>query len=281
MASTSRIKVYRIHYYEGREAIFCRHLEYAKSLLAHRRDIPQFLGTSIDNADHKRFIVLSGGASLSLSGLLIKDPMDFKMRKIASFFQLVDVFKTSPFAPLYWSWPKFWDLPVFSTNSQLLVDMILLESHDLVTSSQSNLIAGMRSRMGYYQVATRDRAYPGDMECILQSGQELTAVTNALKRGTRALRYTLSLSSEESLFESPLLNEKELMELDSEEEFFEFYQKWPLSSSQQSFEYSTSKIEELSDDEMDIGSDFEEVVVSNLSDINISLFRENEMDIDI
>ena len=32
MTLTSRIKVYRIHYYKDREDIFSRHLEFAKSL---------------------------------------------------------------------------------------------------------------------------------------------------------------------------------------------------------------------------------------------------------
>jgi hypothetical protein len=34
MTLTSRIKVYRIHYYNDREDLFSRHLEYAKSLCA-------------------------------------------------------------------------------------------------------------------------------------------------------------------------------------------------------------------------------------------------------
>ncbi|KAF8814654.1 hypothetical protein BYT27DRAFT_7334218, partial [Phlegmacium glaucopus] len=94
MLMTSRVKMYRIHWYGDKEDIFDNHLEFAKSPLARRPDISQFLGTSIDNEDGDRFIVLSGGG-LSLSNVFIGSSADVEMIKIAAFFQLMDIFSTS------------------------------------------------------------------------------------------------------------------------------------------------------------------------------------------
>ncbi|KAF8800997.1 hypothetical protein BYT27DRAFT_7198785 [Phlegmacium glaucopus] len=132
MTLTSRVEIYRIHWYTGgdKKDIFDNHLEFAKSPLARRPDISQFLGTSIDHEDDDRFIVLSGGP-LSLSNVFIGSCADLEIIKIAS-----DIFSAIPFTVLLWSWSIFWDLPMFSPGYSLLVDIVLLESYSLLASSQ-------------------------------------------------------------------------------------------------------------------------------------------------
>jgi len=112
------------------------------------------------------------------------------MRIIIYLFQLMDIFKTGSFAPMEWSWDKFLGLPMFSTNYQLFVDMVLLESHNLVTSSQSTLIANMQSKLVHYQREVRNQACPGDLESILQCGHKLDVTKEVLIRGSEAVKST-------------------------------------------------------------------------------------------
>lgn len=179
-SSSSCIRVYRIHDYRSREDIFYDHLAFCKSQLARRADIRQFLGTSVENTEGERFIVLAGGGVSLLN--LVRDPVDLDIRQKICFFQLMDIFKTGSFAPKNWEWSKFLGLPVFSSNGLLFVDMILLETHGLVTSSQSMDITTEQSRMVHYQAESRHRTCSGDLESVLQCGFDLPAAKGAIKR---------------------------------------------------------------------------------------------------
>ncbi|KIM43497.1 hypothetical protein M413DRAFT_443429 [Hebeloma cylindrosporum] len=137
-SSTSRIKVYRIHYYKDREEVFYDHLAFCKSLLARRRDIPQFLGTS-ENTENERFIVLAAGCLPFLDTVI--DVTERRQRWDISVFQMMDIFKTGSFIPKRnWCWKKFSTLPMFSANGLLFVDIILLESHGMITSASTALV---------------------------------------------------------------------------------------------------------------------------------------------
>jgi len=113
--------------------------------------------------------------------------VEMKNRKVIYFFQLMDIFKAGSFAPNNWSWTKFWDLPMFSKNNQLFVDMILLESHNLVTSSKSRLIVA-KHKFEYYQMKVRDWTDAEDMESILQCGHKFDVANSAIMRGSKAIK---------------------------------------------------------------------------------------------
>jgi len=198
---TSRVKVYRIHYYKDREDIYSCHLEFVKSLEARRRDMPQFLGTSIDNGEHERFIVLSGGG-LSLSALWFKNGADLKKRKFISFMQLIDIFKTGSFAPKYWSWSKFWKLSMFSINHHLLMTA--------------------KHKFEYYQMKSRHLTDAGDIESILQCSHKFDVAKGAIVRGVKAMRsiYKKDFEFDDELFDLDFFlddfffKEDELFDLD-------------------------------------------------------------------
>ncbi|KAF8815889.1 hypothetical protein BYT27DRAFT_7186348 [Phlegmacium glaucopus] len=182
MAFTSRVKMYRIHWYRDRKDVFYNHLEFSKSLLARRPDISQFLGTSIGNEDGDRFIVLSGGG-LSLSNFFVGSCADLEMIQIASFFQLMDIFSTGPFTVLHWNWSRLWDLPIFSPNYGLCVDVILLESYGFLASSKRGSKRG--PNIVNFHARLQDHILPGDMERILHFRPDMVTlretVINSLK----------------------------------------------------------------------------------------------------
>ncbi|KAF8811586.1 hypothetical protein BYT27DRAFT_7240277 [Phlegmacium glaucopus] len=185
MALTSRVKMYRIHWYRDREDIFYDHLKFAKSPLARQPYISQFLGTSIDNEDGDRFIVLSGGC-LSLSNLFIGSGADLEIIKVASFFQLMDIFSTSPFNVLQWSWSRLWDLPIFSPNYGLLVDVILLESYGLLASSKEGNKRGLN--IINFHARLQDQISPGNIEQILHFRPDMVILRETVRKSLEVAR---------------------------------------------------------------------------------------------
>ncbi|KAF8813242.1 hypothetical protein BYT27DRAFT_7181388, partial [Phlegmacium glaucopus] len=184
MALTSRVKMYRIHWYKDRKDTFHNHLEFANSPLARQLDISQFLGTSIDNEDGDRFVVLSGGG-LSLSNVFNGSHTDLDIIKIAS-----DIFSTSPFTVLHWSWSKLWDLPIFSSNYGLLVDVILLESYGLLTSSKGGRKRG--PNIVNFHARLQDQISPGDMERILHFKPDMVILRETVRKSLKVARKIVS-----------------------------------------------------------------------------------------
>ncbi|KAF8811600.1 hypothetical protein BYT27DRAFT_7183887 [Phlegmacium glaucopus] len=258
MTLTSRVKTYRIHWYGDRKDIFYNHLEYAKSPLARRPDIPQFFGTSIDNEDSDRFIVLSGGG-LSLSNAFIGSHADLEIIKIASFFQLLDIFSTSPFTVLLWDWSRLWDLPIFSSTCGLLVDVILLESYGLLASSKG----GSKRNIENFYARLQLRILPGDMERMLHFRPDMVILRETVIESSEMARRTKPTSGIEELSDdimhvdsnatSGIEEFSDVMHVDSC--FFSNNSTSRIEETNDGASYnSKSGIQELSDDEMHVDS---------------------------
>ncbi|KAF8958578.1 beta-glucan synthesis-associated protein-domain-containing protein [Flammula alnicola] len=186
MTSTSRIKIYRIHEYGDKEDIFHDHLAIVKSSQARRPDISQFFGTSVENADGSRFIVLSGGNS-PLMDVFTGSSIDIRMITAQHYLQIIDIFSIGSFSPLNWSWVKFWHLPIFTPDCRLLVDLILLESNGMLASSERvREMAFKRPCIVRYREAIYRLISPGDMECIVHRNQDPAKVKDAIVRADRA-----------------------------------------------------------------------------------------------